>query len=165
MTLRAGLPILAGMKRAHLLRNLLADSSDPENPSPAELEQLFEEAETIAVVGLSRDPLKTARRVPSYLAAKGYDVVPVNPNARRLLGRPAVESLEELVEPVDVVVVFRPSSEAAGHVRAAAARPERPAIWLQEGILAPAEVEAARQAGLVVVQDLCAYRVHSALTG
>ncbi|NIT86768.1 MAG: CoA-binding protein, partial [Gemmatimonadetes bacterium] len=68
---------------------------------------------TVAVIGLSRSPEKAARRVPSYLAAKGYDVIPVNPRADRLLGRAARDRLEEVDEPVDLVVVFRPS-EAAG---------------------------------------------------
>lgn len=146
-----------------MIRHLLDDSADPENPPPERLVQMFEDVERIAVVGLSRDPAKAARRVPSYLAAKGYEVVPVNPHADRLLGRPAADSLDDVVEPVDMVVIFRPSSEAASHLRAAAARPERPVIWLQEGILAPTEAAEARAQGLTVVQDMCTYKVHRAL--
>jgi predicted CoA-binding protein len=63
-----------------------------------------------------------------------------------------------------MVLVFRPSADAGAVVSDAARRPERPAIWLQEGIRADAEAAAARAAGQVVVQDLCAFKVHRAVT-
>jgi len=146
------------------LRRLLRDSSDPENPSPEELSSLFERIRRIAVVGISRDPAKAARRVPSYLAAKGYDIVPVNPSAGRILGQAAFAKLSDVADPVDMVLIFRPSDEAAPLVREAAARPEHPAVWLQEGIRADEEARQARSAGVIVVQDLCTYKAHRALT-
>jgi predicted CoA-binding protein len=145
------------------LRAVLAESTDPFNPPAERIEALFQRLHTLAVVGLSRDPAKAARRVPSYLAAKGYEVIPVNPHAERILGRPARATLDEVEEPVDLVVIFRPSAEAGAFVRLAAERPEAPAIWLQEGIRSDAEAGAARDAGLLVVQDLCTYKVHRAL--
>ena len=145
------------------LSRLLEESSDPLNPDPETLRDVVRRTEVIAVVGLSRDPMKAARRIPSYLATKGARVIPVNPFADRILGKEARDSLDDVDEEVDMVLLFRPSDEAGRHVRAAAARPERPAIWLQEGIRADDEVEAAREAGLDVVQDLCIYKVHRAL--
>ncbi len=145
------------------LMRLLEASSDPANPSPDVLRDLFDHMRTIAVVGLSRDPLKPARRVPSYLAARGYDIIPVNPHAARILGKDARATLAEVADPVDLVLIFRPTGQAGPFVTEAAARTERPAIWLQEDIHADAEVTAAREAGLVAVQDLCAYKVHHAL--
>jgi hypothetical protein len=145
------------------LLQLLRASSDPDNPAPEVLRDLFERIERIAVVGLSRFPEKPARRVPSYLAAKGYDIVPVNPYAERILGKQAYARLADVPDPVDMVLVFRPSAEAGAVVTEAAARPERPAIWLQEGIRANAEVAEARAAGIACVQDLCSFKVHRAL--
>jgi uncharacterized protein len=145
------------------LRHLLADSSDPQNPTAEELRDLFDAVRRIAVVGLSRFPEKAARRVPSYLAAKGYDIVPINPNAERILGKPAYDTLRDVPGQLDMVVIFRPSAEAGAHVREAAGRPERPAIWLQEGIRADEEVAAARADGITAVQDLCTFKVHRAL--
>jgi len=151
------------MDRLDTLRRILAESSDPHNPSAEQLDDLFHRLHRLAVVGLSRDPAKAARRVPSYLAAKGYEVIPVNPHAERILGRPARATLAEVAEPLDLVVVFRPSAQAGVFVAEAAAREDRPAIWLQEGIRADAEAAAAREAGGLVVQDLCTYKVHRAL--
>lgn len=151
------------MDRLASLRRLLAESSDPHNPPAEALEDLFHRLHRLAVVGLSRDPAKAARRVPSYLAAKGYEVVPVNPHAGRLLGRDAVSRLADVGAPLDMVVVFRPSAEADPVVREAAARDDRPAIWLQEGIRADGAAAEARAAGRLVVQDLCTYKVHRLL--
>jgi predicted CoA-binding protein len=151
------------MDRLDPLRRLLAESSDPDNPPAAQVGELFETMRRIAVIGLSRDPRKAARRVPSYLAAQGYEVVGVNPFADRLLGRPAHATVAEVDGELDLVVIFRPSGEAGRFVSEASERPERPAIWLQEGIRADPEASAVRQAGRFLVQDLCTYKVHRAL--
>ncbi len=126
------------------VRHLLDESSDPENPTSEELRDLLGRVQRIAVIGLSRYVEKTARRIPSYLAAKGYDVIPVNPYADRILGRVAHARLSDVAEPVDLVIVFRPSDQAGRFVREAAARPERPAIWLQTGIRAEEEMDESR---------------------
>lgn len=159
---RDPLPHAGSMTNLTALDVLLEESSDPDNPDAAELLEIMRSVRTIAVVGISRDPTKAARRVPSYLAAKGYDVLPVNPFATRILGRPARKSLAEVTEPVDMVVVFRPSDEAATHLAEAAARPERPVVWLQQDIRADKAAAEARARGIRVVQDMCAYRVHRA---
>ena len=145
------------------LRAVLARSSDPDNPDAEAVRDLLAGSHTVAVVGMSRDPAKAARRVPSYLAAKGYEVIPVNPFAERILGKSARASLHDVDEEVDIVVVFRPSDQAGRVLQAAASRADRPVIWLQEGIRADEEAAAARGAGLTVVQDLCIYKAHRAL--
>ncbi len=150
---------------SYRLSHTLEASGDPNNPGPDEMLRIIEDTATIAVVGLSRDPVKAARRVPSYMAAKGYDVIPVNPFAERILGKPARASLDAVTESVDLVLVFRPSDEAGDVIRQAARRPERPVIWLQEGIRNDEAAQEARAAGLTVVQDLCIYKVHRALAG
>jgi predicted CoA-binding protein len=97
------------------------------------------------------------------MAANGYTVLPVNPHADRILGKKARASLDEVDQPVDLVLLFRPSGEAGGVVEKAASRPERPVIWLQEGIRADAEAAPARAEGLHVIQDLCIFKVHRAV--
>ena len=145
------------------LRSILDESQDPDNPDPEALQQIMESVRTVAVVGISRNPEKAARRIPAYLAAKGYDVIPVNPFVDEVLGKKVRATLADVVEPVDMVLVFRPSQEAAAVVEAATQRPERPVIWLQEGIQADEAAARARAQGLSVVQDLCMYKVHKAL--
>ena len=151
------------MKSLAELQHLLDTSSDDKNPSPECLARLMGEAHHIAVVGLSRNLEKPARRVTSYLAAKGYDVIPVNPNAERLLGRVSFPSLESVKGTIDLVLIFRPDADAGSLIEQAVHHPEKPAIWLQTGIRSVPEVDAARAEGRTVVQDLCIFRVHRAL--
>ena len=145
------------------LRHVLGASSDPGNPSAEELVQLLSDVQHIAVVGLSRNLEKPARRVPSYLAAKGYDVIPVNPKSNRLLGRVSYPTLADVPDGLDLVLAFRPSDQAGPVVLDALERPDEPAIWLQTGIVAHAEVDRARSEGRTTIQDLCIFRVHREL--
>jgi len=62
-------------------------------------------------------------------------------------------------------MIFRPSDQVVPFVRAAAARPERPMIWLPEGVRDDIAAGEARAAGLLVVQDLCIYQVHREMGG
>ena len=145
------------------LQPILNESRDPHNPGPDEIKEIMESVHSIAVIGISRSPEKAARRVPSYLAAQGYDVIPVNPFVDKILGKGAFNSLEEVMDPVDMVLVFRPSAEAAEIATVAMARKEKPVIWLQEGIQADDVAARARAEGVLVVQDLCTYKVHVAM--
>jgi predicted CoA-binding protein len=145
------------------LQSLLDESSDRDNPGAEEIRRLMDSVRTIAVVGISRNPEKPARRVPAYLASKGYEIIPVNPFVDEILGKRAKDSLKDVSEPVDMVLIFRPSEEAGQIAEAAMRRDERPVIWLQKEIRADQMAAIARGLGFTVVQDLCAYEVHKAL--
>jgi predicted CoA-binding protein len=151
------------MNATERLEALLNESGDRDNPDPKQLKEIMDSVRSIAVVGISRNPEKPARRVPSYLAAKGYDVIPINPFVDEILGKKAKDTLEEVSDPVDMVLVFRPSEEAAEILAIAMIREEKPVIWLQKEIRADDVADRARAAGITVVQDLCAYEVHKAL--
>jgi len=151
------------MDRLAELQSLLDESGDRNNPSPEEMKGLMGRVRTIAVVGISRNPEKPARRVPAYLASKNYDIIPVNPFVEEMFGKRAKDSLKDVSDPVDMVLVFRPSEEAAKIVEDAMRREERPTIWLQKEIRTDELAAIARGLGFTVVQDLCAYEVHKAL--
>lgn len=111
---------------------------------------------------MSRDPAKDAHRIPRYLIDQGYDVVPVNPHADQILSRTAHASLDEVLEPVDIVDIFRPSADVPPHVDRAIARGDG-AVWMQLGIAHADAAAAAREAGLTVVQDRCMMVEHRRL--
>lgn len=121
--------------------------------------------ETVAVVGCSSTPGKAAHEIPTYLKRQGYDIVPVNPNAEEVLGRPTYDSLDAVEETIDIVDVFRPSDEVAGIVDAAVARDDVDVVWLQLGIHDEDAVGRAEAAGLRVVQDRCMKPEHKRLVG
>jgi uncharacterized protein len=114
----------------------------------------LEQTQTWAVVGCSPDPYRDSNRIAALLQSRGFRVIPVNPNADEILGERCVASVHDIDEPVDVVDIFRRSSEAGAHVDEAIAIGAK-AVWLQLGVIDPAAAERARAAGLRVVMDRC----------
>ncbi len=96
------------------------------------------------------------------MQARGYRIIPVNPNASEILGEPARPSLLDVTEPVDVVDVFRPPGEAPGIARAAIAIGAK-ALWLQSGIVSEEAAGIAAGAGMLVVMDSCLEVAHRML--
>lgn len=122
--------------------------------SDADLRTVLE-YETIAVVGCSSTPGKAAHDVPAYLHERGYDVIPVNPFADEILGRPAHDSLADVEAEIDVVCIFRPSEEVSDIVDEAIAREDVEVIWTQQGIRDDEAADRAIADGRQVVQDRC----------
>jgi predicted CoA-binding protein len=109
----------------------------------------------VAVVGLSRDPSKAAHAVPAGLKAAGFRIVPVNPEAKEVLGEPAFASLRDIPFPIELVLVFRPARFAPAIAEQAAAIGAR-ALWLQQGIVSSEARRIAQSAGLRYIEDRCA---------
>lgn len=128
----------------------------------AEVREILE-YETIAVVGCSATPGKDAHEIPKYLQTQGYEIIPVNPFADEVLGRPAYDSLSEVRESIDVVDVFRPSDEVAGIVDEVLEREDVKVLWLQLGIHDDAAVARIEASGRRVVQDRCMKPEHHRL--
>ena len=123
--------------------------------SDEELRSILEETQTIAVVGCSTSPAKAAHDVPRFLREHGYEILPVNPYAEEIFGRPAADSLADVEESIDLVDVFRPSEEVGGIVDAAIEREDCGVVWTQLNIRDDAAAARAEDAGKRVVQDRC----------
>lgn len=111
----------------------------------------------VAVVGLSSDPLKPSRKVASYLAEHGYNVIPVNPKATEILGKKSYPSLSVVPEKVEIVDIFRRPEDVMPIVEEAI-KVGAKVVWMQEGIVNEAAAQKAREAGLQVVMDKCIRR-------
>jgi predicted CoA-binding protein len=121
------------------------------------IERVLRSTGRIAVIGASADPHRPSNGVFRYLLEQGFDCVPVNPNEREILGRPAFGSLREAVEasgPVDLVDVFRRPEACADHAREAVEVGAR-CLWLQLGVVDWTAASLAAAAGLDVVMDRC----------
>ncbi|MBW5444720.1 CoA-binding protein [Cohnella sp. CFH 77786] len=125
-----------------------------ENPSREEIKRILQETETIAVVGLSDDPSKVSHMVSEAMQAKGYKIIPVNPNADTILGEKAYASLADVPVPIDIVNVFR-RPEHTPPIAKEAAQVKAKTLWLQLGIANDEAAEIAREAGMNVVMDRC----------
>ena len=117
---------------------------------------ILQRCRTIAVVGLSPDPGRVSFAVSRYMQANGYRIVPVNPNAGRVLGELCYPSLSEAAqhESIDLVNCFRRSEEIAAIADEAIAVGAK-AVWMQLGVVNDVAAGKLRAAGLQVVQDRC----------
>lgn len=117
-------------------------------------ERILREFRTIAVVGLSRDPSKAAHAIPARMQRAGFRVIPVNPFVDSVLGEKSYASLLDVPFSVEVVLVFRPSEDAAAVAKDAVAIGAK-ALWLQQGITSEEARKLAEAAGMLYVEDRC----------
>lgn len=137
-------------------------SSLGQKPDDNILKELLLNSKTIAVVGLSAKPQRDSHLVAAYLQKAGYRIIPVNPAESRILGEACYPDLEAIPQPLDVVNVFR-RSEFVPQIAEQAVSIGAKALWLQLGVRHDKAAEKARQAGLIVVQDLCLKIEHARL--
>ena len=125
------------------------------------IERVLRGCRVWAIVGCSGNPGRPSHRVARTLLQAGYEVIPVNPAEREVLGMPARPDLataaveaEARGRPIEVVNIFRRAELAGAHVDEAIAIGAR-AVWLQLGVIDTAAATRARDAGLQVVMDRC----------
>ena len=132
-------------------------------------DQLIEKAlnlsKTIAMVGVSsikkdQNPTLVKRKpsiiVMKYLQEFGYRVIPVNPSSagKKIYGETAVAKLEDIVIPIDVVNVFRPSKETP-MIAEQAVKIGAKVIWLQYGIQNQEAQKIAKSANITYIANKC----------
>ncbi len=119
----------------------------------------FLTAKRIAVTGVSRTPgSHGGNTVFTGLRKRGFDVVPVNPNADQVEGVTCYPNLAAIPDGVEAVVVATAADQAEATVREAAQLGIRQ-VWLHRafgaGSLSPSAVEAGRELGLRVIPGGC----------
>jgi predicted CoA-binding protein len=137
------------------------------------ISQILFKCNTIAIVGLSKSPSKDSHKVADYLMEQGYNVVPINPFADKILGEKCYRSLlelpEELKKSVEIINIFRPSSDVPPIVEKAVHLNETyesaNVIWMQLGIINNKAADLARKSGLTVIMDKCILIEHKRLSG
>jgi predicted CoA-binding protein len=130
------------------------------------IRDLLRGSKTIAVLGIKAGETDDAYRVPRYLQAAGYRIVPVNPKLERVLAEPCAPRLSDVDVLVDLINVFRATSHLPAHAEEILALPRRPrAVWLQLGIRHDAVAAKLEAAGIAVVQDRCLMVEHGRLLG
>jgi predicted CoA-binding protein len=119
--------------------------------------ELLKATSRIALVGASADPSRPSFGVFRYLLDQGFDCVPVNPNATKVLGVPSFPSVGAAVEatgPFEIVDVFRRSEFCVPHAEEAVAAGAR-CLWLQLGVVNWEAAQIAAAGGVSVVMDRC----------
>jgi predicted CoA-binding protein len=132
------------------------------NPSTDEIHTILRDSKTIAVVGISEVETRASKYVSEYMQREGYTIYPVNPNLDTWNGLKVYDSVVDLPETVDIVDVFRRSSQVlalAGDVVEAGAK----VMWLQQGIVNNEAAAVVSVAGVKVIMDSCIMVEHKSM--
>lgn len=131
---------------------------------PEAIRSILEESRNIAVVGLSTDTQKASYFVATYMQYMGYRLFPVTPKPGPILGLTCYKTLRDIPEPIDLVLVFRPSSEAPVFAEQSIAIGAK-AFWTPLKVVNFEAADQCRAAGLRVVMDKCVKIEHGRFHG
>jgi predicted CoA-binding protein len=127
--------------------------------SQDEIVDLLRNTRSIAVLGIKPESRSSqpAFYVPSYMAAAGYDIIPVPvyyAEVTEILGKAVYRRLVDIPVEVDMVNVFRRSQDIPPHIDDILAKRPK-SVWLQLGIVNDEAARILADAGIKVVQNKC----------
>ena len=130
-----------------------------DNGAVTAAQKILRESKTIAVVGLSSNPMRPSYGVARYMQKQGYRIVPVNPAEAEILGETSYRTLGAIPFPIDCVNIFR-RPEFVPEIVDEAIRIGAKSVWMQEEVVHEEAAAAATAAGLDVVMDRCLLKEH-----
>jgi predicted CoA-binding protein len=128
------------------------------------LRRILATSKVIAVVGLSADWYRPSFFAAKYMQEHGYRVIPVNPRYAEILGEKCFASLADIPERIDIVDVFRKTSDVMPIARQAVSIGAK-VLWQQLGVVNQEADRFAREHGLDSVMDRCVKIEHARLFG
>ena len=131
---------------------------------PLAIQRVLLDAKTIAIVGLSGNPLRASNFVGFYVQRHGYRVIPVNPREPEIFGEQSFASLRDVPVPVDIVDVFRAPAAVPEIAREAVAIGAK-CLWCQFTVISEEGARIAERGGLTVVMDRCLKVEHARYAG
>jgi predicted CoA-binding protein len=132
----------------------MTDFDLAEYQDPLTIQRVLHRLHTIAVVGLSGNPLRASYFVGYYLQRHGCQVIPVNPRESEILGEKCYPSLADVPVPVDVVDVFR-APDALPQIARDTVAIGAGTLWCQFGVINAEGAQTAADAGVTVIMDRC----------
>ena len=131
---------------------------------PLTIQRVIHGARTIAIVGLSRNHLRSSYFVGFYLKRHGYHIIPVNPRETEVLGEKSYKSLADVPVPVDIVNVFR-APDALPEIAREAVAIGAGSLWCQFTVINEEGARIAEAGGLSVIMDRCIKVEHARYVG
>ena len=120
------------------------------------IKNILSKYKTIAIVGVSKDNKKPSTIVMKYMQKCGFRVIPVNPRAKgeKILGEEVFEKLEDIKTHIDIVDVFRPSSEVL-NLAEETVKIGAKVFWLQLGIRSEEAKELVESKNIDYIENRC----------
>ena len=121
-----------------------------------DIKEILSKYKSIAMIGVSNDPTKASTIVMKYMQKYGYKVYPVNPSAKgqKILGEEVFSKITEIKEPIDIVDVFRPSTEAL-EIAKDTVKIGAKVLWLQLGIRSDLARSIVEEKNIEYVENKC----------
>ena len=114
----------------------------------------------IAMIGISRNPKDFSAALFEEFRKRGYDMVPVNPNIREVLGQPCFARVQEIQPPVDAVLLMT-SAEITNKVISDCAAAGVQRVWMYraggKGAVSEKAVAFCHEHGIQVVPGQCPF--------
>ncbi len=127
--------------------------------------RILKQYKRIAMVGLSANAYRPSHFAALYMKAAGYQIFPVNPREREILGRRCYATLAEVPPPpLEIVDIFREPSAVPAIVEEAIDAGAK-VVWMQLGVIHEQAAARALEAGLEVVMDRCVKIEHARFFG
>lgn len=126
------------------------------------MEDFFSGVKTVAIIGLSNNQERHSYKVASYFQARGFKIIPVNPNVDEVLGEKAYSSLSAIPKEIkiDVVDIFRRPEEVIQHLKEVVQKGNIEKVWLQEGVGSAEAEDFAKQHNLLIISNFCIMAVY-----
>jgi len=138
-------------------------SEPPEYTDPSEeIEAILRECRKIAVVGLSPKESRDSNKVARYLMEQGYEIVPVNPGQREILGKTCYRSLKDIPFQVDMADLFLNPTRVLQAVDQAIEIGVN-TVWMQLGVVHNEAARKAEKASIRVIMNMCIMKEHEKL--
>jgi uncharacterized protein len=120
------------------------------------IKEILTKYKTIAMVGVSKNDTRPSTIVMKYMQKYGFRVIPVNPSAKgeKILGEEVIEKLEDIKIPIDIVDVFRPSTEALNFAEKTVKIGAK-VLWLQLGIKSKEAKELVESKNIEYIENRC----------
>lgn len=125
---------------------------------------LLAQMRQIAIVGMSPNAERPSHQIGKFLSEAGYGIIPVNPNAEKILGLSVAPSLWDVSTPISTACVFRQPRHVPEIVEACIEQ-NVPTLWLQEGVVHNRGAQMAIDNHINVVMDRCIYKEYKRLLG
>jgi uncharacterized protein len=114
----------------------------------------------LAIAGVSRNPKDFTRAVFREFVRRGYDAVPVNPNAEEVEGQPCFARVQEITPPVEGVILMTPPALTDQVVRDCADAGIH-SVWMHrgggQGAVSPSAVAFCQAQGMEVIPGECPF--------
>ena len=141
------------VKKGSAIQDIQCELPDLHPPSEG-IKDILDKCNKIAIVGISPKEQRISNKVARYLIGKGYEIIPINPGQRNILGKPCYKMLKDIPFPIDMVNLFVNSARVPPFVDQAIELGVY-AIWMQSGITHTKSAKKAKKRGIQVVMDKC----------